>query len=483
MKLGFSEPLESDFRREYSRDSLPIVRIGLLLGAFLYVVFLFLDIWMLPRSWEIALRIRLGLALPVILGTFALTFTPVFQRFMQSILTATLVIAGSGMTLMIAFASPSEPGFFFYDKALLLAVNFTYTFFRLRFFYTTLVSLSLLAGYEVVAIYVHGMISNEATGYMTAAFIENNFFFLSTIVVAMVASYWLEAYARKNFEQRRIIEREKTSLVTAMDELKSTQAQLVQSERAAALGSLVAGLTHELSSPIAAITSSAETSAAALGKWFRKPPESVSPPGTILDVLRECTRTVDIASRRVKELLESLKRFSNLDRAAFGIVEINESLETTLAVMTVEIGERVDVIRDYGSLPRYLGYAGDLNQLFMSLLRNAVQAIPGQGTIRVVTAAENGSILVRIADTGVGMNEETLGRLFVPAFSADGNRVKAGLGLFVAHRIVEKHEGRIHVESEIGRGTTVTIELPLRLPPSLVNPNPNTNSSRGRRGR
>lgn len=460
MVLRFAEPLEREFQREYFRQSLPIVRVGLLLGALLYFAFSFLDVWMLPRSRHAALLIRLGLGVPVLLGTFALTFTGVFARHSQKIVTAAIIVAASGITLMIALASPDEPGFFYYDKGLLLAISFTYTLLRLQFVPTTLASLAVLAGYEAVAVLVHGMVSGGAEAYLTAAFVGNNFFLVSTILVAMLAAYWLETYARAGFLHRREIEREKSALVEAMEQLTATQTQLVQSERMALLGSLVAGITHELSTPVATIESSAQTAAQALERIHLA--ERKSSPELPVQVLQDCHRALRLGARRIRELTDNLKAFSRLDRAHYGAVDVHESLNVTLAVLSAELGDRITVVRDFGEVSRFEGYPRDVNQLFMNLLLNAARAIPDRGTIRIATWTEEDRVCVSISDDGIGMSEEQLSRLFVPTFSSGGERVKASLGLFVCYRVVERHGGRIDVESRLGQGTTVSVKFPPR---------------------
>jgi signal transduction histidine kinase len=377
-------------------------------------------------------------------------------------MTGASILAATGITLMLAFASPVEPGFFYYDKGLLLAISFTYTLLRLQFVPTTLAALVVLLGYEAVAVLVHGMASPRADDTLTAAFVGNNFFLVSTILVAMFAAYWLEAYARASFLQRREIEREKTALVDAMEQLTATQSQLVQSERMALLGSLVAGITHELSTPVAAIESSAATAARALEKMgFAERTTLAEMP---VQVLHDCHRMLRVAARRIRGLLDNLKRFSRLDRAHYGTVDVHEALDVTLAVLSAELGDRIAVVRGYGEVPRFQGYPRDVNQIFMNLFLNAIQAIPDRGTIRLSTSVEDGLVCVRISDDGVGMSEAQLARLFVPTFSSGGERVKASLGLFVCHRVVERHGGRIDVESIEGGGTTVVVKFPTRAP-------------------
>jgi signal transduction histidine kinase len=460
MILTFAEPLEGQFRRDYFARALTTIRVGLLLGAALYVAFLFLDEWMLPLTKDIALRIRLGLGVPVLLGTFLLSFTRFFERRVEAVLTTAIVLGGAGIALMIAFARASEPGYATYSHGMNLAILFTFSLLRMRFLHTTLSSVVIVATYEVVALFVHHM-GGSGDVLEMATFVSNNFFLVSTAVVAMVASYTLESYARSDFLQRLRIEEENLRVQRAMEELEKREAQIVQSERMTALGSLVAGLVHELSSPAAAIESGCETSERILERLAER--EGGGERGRHLSLLRQCQGAVREASQRISELLRSLKKFSHLDQAAFGVIDLHETLEATLTLLAHEMGNRVVVEREFGSIPRLACYPADLSQLFVNVLRNAVQAIPGRGTIRLSTWTEGGEVRVRVADSGVGMTLEQMESLFVPKFSHAGDRVKAGLGLFVSYRIAEMHAGRLQVESEPGRGTTVTLSVPIGL--------------------
>lgn len=248
MTPRFAEPLEEQFRRDYFERSLATIRIGLLLGTVLYAAFLFLDEWMLPLTKDIALRIRLGLVSPILIGAFALSFTRFFERHVEAVLSTAIVVGGAGIALMIAFAHPSEPGYSEYCQGLSLTILFTFSLLRLRFVATVatvVTSLVVIALYEVVALVVHDVGSRPDMSEM-APFVNNNSLLISTAVVAMIASYTLEYYARSNFVQGLQIEQENRRVRQAMEELEQREAQMLQSGRMAALGSLVAGLVHEL---------------------------------------------------------------------------------------------------------------------------------------------------------------------------------------------------------------------------------------------
>jgi signal transduction histidine kinase len=142
-------------------------------------------------------------------------------------------------------------------------------------------------------------------------------------------------------------------------------------------------------------------------------------------------------------------------------VNLNEGIESTLSLLQHELRGRIEVIRDLAELPTIACYPNRLNQVFMNLLVNAVQSISGKGEIRVQTRLENHQIKVSISDSGSGIKPEHMERIFDPGFTTKGVGVGTGLGLSISSRIIQDHRGSISVESELGKGTTFLISLPL----------------------
>ena len=180
-----------------------------------------------------------------------------------------------------------------------------------------------------------------------------------------------------------------------------------------------------------------------------------------IDVLRRNQETTWDASQRVATIVRSLRNFARLDEATRQRADMHEGLETTLALLQHELGERIEVVKEYGKLPLVDCYANRMNQVFMNLLLNATRAIEERGTITVATVAEGDKISITITDTGIGIPPEHQQKVFDPGFTTKGVGVGTGLGLATSYRIVKDHGGDIELASAPGRGTTFTIRVPV----------------------
>jgi two-component system NtrC family sensor kinase len=166
-------------------------------------------------------------------------------------------------------------------------------------------------------------------------------------------------------------------------------------------------------------------------------------------------------TERVRKIVSDLKGFAHADDGKMQYANLNAGLDSTLNIVWNELKYKCDVKREYGSIPDILCHPMQLNQVFMNILVNAAQAIENRGEIAVRTWSEDGSVCVRISDTGVGIPRENLSRIFEPFFTTKEVAKGTGLGLSIAYDIVKKHRGTIEVESEVGKGTSFTIKLPV----------------------
>ncbi len=269
--------------------------------------------------------------------------------------------------------------------------------------------------------------------------------------------------------QHETVQAKNRDLEQAMQQLRESQEQLVMREKMAALGDLVAGVAHEINSPIGTVTSSTDVSQRCLQRVGSAVEEAATLGGLrddrsfrqAMELLGANTTNIATASTRITTLVDSLKNFARLDEAERQQVDITEGIESSLTLMEHEFRGRASVETEFGDLPEIQCYPGQLNQVFISLLKNAAQSIESSGTIRIRSWSENDKVVVRISDTGSGIPREKLDRIFDFGFSAGGTRVKLASGLSTAYNIVQNHNGSIDIESEVGSGTTVSLTLPI----------------------
>src|ERR1700687_422277 len=271
--------------------------------------------------------------------------------------------------------------------------------------------------------------------------------------------------------EQKVVERT-AALTQTLAELRDTQTQLVQSEKMAALGNLVAGVAHEINTPLGAVTSHTDLVSRALTKMK----DNVEDPAQVQRYLDRAAGMVDVsleACRRIADIVRSLRNFSRLDEAQHKPADLHEGLDSTLTLAAHLIKNRLTVHRAYGQLPQVDCHANQLNQVFLNILVNAAQAIEGTGEITIRTRHDGtgsegtsvegtkGSVVVEIADSGRGIAPEHLAKVFDPGFTTKGVGVGTGLGLAICYHIVNDHRGKIEVDSALGRGTTFRVILPV----------------------
>lgn len=252
-------------------------------------------------------------------------------------------------------------------------------------------------------------------------------------------------------------------------ELHLSREMLVQADKMAAIGTLAAGVAHEINNPVGFISSNLNT----MGKYvkkIRKWLEELSPTGDesrndmveMLDDFADAVSESLEGAARVKKIVADLKSFSRVDKSQKGYYNLNEGLETTLNIVWNELKYKCTVEKNYGELPEVYCMPNQLNQVFMNLLVNAGQAIQADaGRITITTWADDQNVHISVADTGVGIPRENLKRIFQPFFTTKDVGKGTGLGLSMTYDIVKKHAGRIDVKSEVGTGTEFHVTLPL----------------------
>jgi PAS domain S-box-containing protein len=266
------------------------------------------------------------------------------------------------------------------------------------------------------------------------------------------------------------IKRALTDLAETNRELRQTQAQLVQSEKMASLGGLVAGIAHEINTPVGAMTSMHDTLVRAIAKLKEHlketRPEALEGDEklkSLFAMIDESNQVIRSGASRVAEIVRRLRSFARLDEAELKKVDVHEGLEDTLTLVHHEIKHNIRVVRDYGNLPPMSVYPSRLNQVFLNLINNARQAIRDKGTITIKTWIDDKTAAISIKDDGIGIPEENLPRIFDPGFTTKGVGIGTGLGLSICYQIIKDHRGRIDVESEVGKGATFTVRIPTNL--------------------
>jgi len=260
------------------------------------------------------------------------------------------------------------------------------------------------------------------------------------------------------------------SLEKANRDLRDTQLQLIQSEKMASLGMLVAGIAHEINTPVGAINSMHNTLMRATEKLNRELKENYTgifqqdkKLGNIFYLIDDAHKVISSAGERVTNIVRRLRSFARLDEAELKEVDIHDGIEDTLTIVHHELKHHVTVKKEYGKLPRISCYPGRLNQVFLNLLINAKQAIRDKGNISVRTYHREKKIYIEIEDDGIGISKENIKKIFDPGYTTKGVGVGTGLGLSIVYQIIQDHRGDIDVKSEVGKGTVFTVVLPINL--------------------
>ncbi len=301
-----------------------------------------------------------------------------------------------------------------------------------------------------------------------------------------------------DLEERHIevssqIEAKNIKLESALKAVEDTQTQMLQSEKMASIGQLAAGVAHEINNPTGFVSSNLKTltdyqeeiaeliekyqglmsqlagqeQQGTLSEQIRTTAEEIKGfeqdidvgflMEDITDLIGDCREGVD----RIKKIVIDLKDFAHPGEDKVQLTDINNGIESTLNVVNNEIKYKATVHKDFGDIPTVKGIPQQLNQVFMNILVNAAQAIEKKGDIHIITRSVAQSVEVSIRDNGSGISQDNITKIFDPFFTTKDVGKGTGLGMNIAYNIIQKHNGTIHVDSELGQGTTFTITLPV----------------------
>jgi two-component system, NtrC family, sensor kinase len=286
----------------------------------------------------------------------------------------------------------------------------------------------------------------------------------------------------ENMVHDRTLELENSheALKRAYLDLQSTQEQLIQTEKMASLGQLVAGIAHEIKNPLnfiygntgflADYTQKLQSLVESFEKLSSISDEDKAAMARLKDSIHYAFIRDDLkilidnfteGARRINAIVSDLRTFSRMDTDRIADVDIHGSLEMSLNLMRNQYKNRIEIHKEYGVIPKIQGYSGKINQVFVNLLSNAFQAIQGKGDVWIRTRASDSAVEIEIEDSGVGIPKENLKRIFEPFFSTKPVGQGTGLGLSISYGIIEQHRGKIHVNSVPQKGTSFVIRLPI----------------------
>ena len=272
-------------------------------------------------------------------------------------------------------------------------------------------------------------------------------------------------------------------LKQAYKELQNTQSMMVHSEKMKSLGELVAGITHEINNPVNFIygnlihlTNYTNDLIMLIDKYgeyegdlldeHKKTLQKIKS-DIDLDFLKEdlsaLIKSCREGTERTKNIILDLKNFSRMEERVLSSIDVGKEIDTTLNILYSKYKNRIEIIKDYEpNMPLVESYGGQLNQVFMNILDNAFYAIEDKGTVYIRTKLSGENVIIEFEDTGMGMPQEAIDKIFNPFFTTKPVGKGTGLGMSISYRVIKDHNGEIKVKSEIGKGTIFEITLPVK---------------------
>ncbi len=482
--LGRSKKHEKEFLDTYIKNSLTPFRIALGLGIITFALFFLLDVLTFPDLARKLFIIRFAITIPMLIAILIYTYAKSFAKYMQQVASFTMYITSVSIMSMVILISSSTNDYSYYT-GIILILFLGYSIARIRFIYAFITGWLIIGTFEIGAILIDTPMK---------ILLNNSFFFVTANFLGMMISYYLEYTERRNFFlqlqlkkerknvlkansmlEKRVKERTKELLdinnrlkeeIKNKDEYKQKQAklesQLIQLHKMETIGTLAGGIAHDFNNILTPI----------LGYS-----------GMILDELehdsplKEDVEQIRTAAKRGKTIVQKVLTFSRHIDTDKKPVLLNEVIKETIDLVKVSITKNVilktDLSPECGTV---LADKPQIHQVLMNILVNALHAMEGKGGKLNIRSnnefvdkkrlkpynnlREGNYVVITISDTGHGMNNETLQRIFEPFFTNKEIGEGTGLGLAIVHGIVKNHNGFIEVTSKPGVGTVFRIYFP-----------------------
>ena len=482
---GDLQGMEKEFLDDYFTRSIGPMRFSLVLAIFFYGIFALLDALIFPELKHLFWFIRLGIVTPVLIGVILFSLSSVFKKYMQVILAGIMYVTGLGIIIMSVFAANMAKDYSYYAGLILIFI-FGYTFIRARFVYASIAGWSIVASYEIAAM------AMSDTPF--EILINNNYFFVSANVIGMFISYFMEHSARRDFHMRKLLQTEQKKVQAANNALEKRveertkqltvankdlkkeievrkhhqkektklESHLLQLQKMETIGTLAGGIAHDFNNILTTILGYTEMALEEL------PDEST---------LRYDVEQINNAALRGKDLVQQILTFSrqvDFDKKPLHLHHVVKEVMNLIRASfpsNIEIRQYLDT--DCGTI---MADATQMHQIVMNLCTNSLHAMMNKGGILEVkldalalnpkkfkanaNVIKGNYVRLTISDTGIGMDKQTIDRIFEPFFTNKEVGSGSRLGLSVVHGIVNNYNGAIQEQSEPGNGTIFMIYLP-----------------------
>ena len=487
LTLSYAGPLihyEKGFQEDYFLRSLNPFRFSIILSMIFYGAFAFLDAVTVPTLKEFFWFIRFGIVFPLLIAVFIFSFSKIFKKYMQFIISCIMFSTGLGIIIMIIFAA--KVGNYSYYAGLILIFIFGYTFIRARFIYALIAGWSIVISYEISAIWL--------SHTPVTILINNNYFFISANIIGMLISYFLELSARKEYYMRVLLEKEKENVKTINDALEKRveertkqlsnanidlkkeieirqkfereraemEKKLFQLQKIETIGTLAGGIAHDFNNILTPILGYTDMAREEL-------PEESN--------LRFDLDQINNAALRGKNLVQQILTFSREVDFEKKPIQLQPVVSEALNLLRASLPASVEIKQNLDSnIGTVLADPTHIHQIVMNLCTNANHAMIKTGGIlevkleavnvdqktagKIPNLKKGDYIKLSVSDTGYGMDIKTKERIFEPFFTRKEVGSGSGLGLSVVHGIVNNYGGAISVDSTLGSGTTFAIYLP-----------------------